>query len=84
MNTPVTKQEIIDALQDLASECEILTSMSCKPVYEFANRIKTHGIAQEPSIQQLIGEIDGIPNLNNDSMWKAHVMFTLDKYRGVK
>ena len=34
-----------------------------------------------PNIQHLICEIDGIPNLNNDSMWKAHVMFTLDKWR---
>ena len=35
-------------------------------------------------VQSLICEIDEIPNLNNDSMWKAHVMFTLDKYRGMK
>ena len=34
--------------------------------------------------EKLLAEIDEIPNLNNDSMWKAHVMFTLDKYRGGK
>ena len=49
MTTPVTKQEIVDALH--------LAGLNMGGMNPLAERIKQHGIAQEPNIQQLIAEL---------------------------